>query len=160
MKDHVDKIIAQWEVARPDIDYSSMGVVGRLNKVSTIWMKQLGEVFKQHQISAVEFDILATLRRNQIPLTPTELYQEVMLSSGAMSTRLESLVKRGLVNRTASEQDRRSCKVELTEDGTKLMDEIIGEHVLNMQSMLDPLDEHEQRVLTNLLKKVLVNEYE
>ena len=40
------------------------------------------------------------------------------------------------------------------------MDEIIGEHVLNMQSMLDPLDEHEQRVLTNLLKKVLVNEYE
>ena len=73
MKDHVDKIIAQWEVARPDIDYSSMGVVGRLNKVSTIWMKQLGEVFKQHQISAVEFDILATLRRNQIPLTPTEL---------------------------------------------------------------------------------------
>ncbi len=141
----------------PDLDYTSMGIVGRLNKVSTIWMKQLAEVFKQYQISAVEFDILATLRRNSTPLTPTELYKELMLSSGAMSTRLESLVKRGLVNRSSSAEDRRSCQVFLTEDGKSLMDDILGKHVQNMQSMIEPLNMEEQTIIANLLKKILAN---
>ncbi|MCL9782656.1 MarR family transcriptional regulator [Vibrio sp. S4M6] len=156
MKDHVDKIVAQWHAARPDVDYSSMAVVGRLNKVSSIWMKQLGRVFKLYSISAVEFDILATLRRNQTSLTPTELYQEVMLSSGAMSTRLESLVRRGLVSRTASAEDRRSCQVTLTPDGVTLMDEILIKHVANMESMLAPLNEQEQEQLSGILKKLLI----
>lgn len=154
MKDPVDTILQQWLQVRPDLDCSSMGVVGRVRRTSEQWKKQMEKVFKQHQLNSIEFDILATLRRSQAPLTPTELYQTLMLSSGVMSTRIESLVQRGLLQRLASEEDRRSCRVELTEQGMTLIDPVVNEHVQNMEQMLSPLNKKEREQLADLLKKL------
>lgn len=77
--------------------------------------EEFGVGFQEHGLSSIEFDILATMRRSDTVVTPTELYQTLMLSSGAVSTRIEQLVKRGFVQRIASEEDRRSCKVTLTQ---------------------------------------------
>lgn len=154
MKDPVDTILLQWLQMRPDLDCSSMGVVGRVRRTSEQWKKQMDKVFKQHQLNSIEFDILATLRRSQAPLTPTELYQTLMLSSGVMSTRIESLVQRGLLQRLASEEDRRSCRVELTEQGMTLIDPVVNEHVQNMEQMLSPLSKQEREQLAELLKKL------
>lgn len=154
MKDPVDTILQQWLQVRPDLDCSSMGVVGRVRRTSEQWKKQMEKVFKQHQLNSIEFDILATLRRSQAPLTPTELYQTLMLSSGVMSTRIESLVQRGLLQRLASEEDRRSCRVELTAEGMALIDSSVVEHVQNMESMLSPLNKKERDQLATLLKKL------
>ncbi|MGO2507475.1 MAG: MarR family winged helix-turn-helix transcriptional regulator [Vibrio hibernica] len=154
MKDSVDTILLQWLQARPDLDCSSMGVVGRVRRTSEQWKKNMERVFKLHQLSSIEFDILATLRRSQTPLTPTELYQTLMLSSGVMSTRIESLVQRGLLQRLASEEDRRSCRVELTEEGMALIDLVVVEHIQNMESMLSPLNNQERDQLAGLLKKL------
>ncbi|NAX20635.1 MarR family winged helix-turn-helix transcriptional regulator [Vibrio sp. V39_P1S14PM300] len=156
MQDPVDGILRQWSEARPDLDCSAMGVVGRLRRVNQSWQKQLETVFEAHQLSCIEFDILATLRRSQMPLTPTELYQTLMLSSGAMSTRIEKLVQRGLIERIASENDRRSCKVRLSEEGQCALDAALESHVENMNTMLDMLEEDEKTQLAMLLKKVLV----
>lgn len=154
MKDPVDTILQQWLQVRPDLDCSSMGVVGRVRRISEQWKKQMEKVFKQHQLNSIEFDILATLRRSQAPLTPTELYQTLMLSSGVMSTRIESLVQRGLLQRLASEEDRRSCRVKLTEQGTALIDPVVNTHVQNMENMLSPLNKKERKQLAELLKKL------
>jgi DNA-binding MarR family transcriptional regulator len=108
-------------------------------------------------MTSIEFDILATLRRNQIPLTPTELYQTLMISSGAMSTRIEILVQRGLIERIASEKDRRSCKVKLTARGVTELDIALEAHLANMGGMIDVLDSDEQKQLAGLLKKVLLH---
>lgn len=81
-----------------------------------------------------------------------------MLSSGAISTRIEQLVQRGLVQRVASEEDRRSCKVTLTEQGITLVDQALNAHVTNMNHMLVVLTEQEQKQLEQLLKKVLLAE--
>lgn len=154
MKDSVDTILLQWLQARPDLDCSSMGVVGRVRRTSEQWKKNMERVFKLHQLSSIEFDILATLRRSQAPLTPTDLYQTLMLSSGVMSTRIESLVQRGLLQRLASEEDRRSCRVELTEEGMVLIDLVVVEHIQNMENMLSPLNHEERDQLAELLKKL------
>lgn len=154
MRDPVDIILQQWLQVRPNLDCSSMGVVGRVRRTSEQWKKQMEKVFKQHQLNSIEFDILATLRRSQAPLTPTELYQTLMLSSGVMSTRIESLVQRGLLQRLASEEDRRSCRVELTEQGMTLIDPVVNEHVQNMEKMLSPLNKKEREQLAELLKKL------
>ncbi|WP_409525759.1 MarR family winged helix-turn-helix transcriptional regulator [Nitrincola sp. MINF-07-Sa-05] len=156
MKDSVDHILQQWSDARPDLDCSAMGIVGRLGRVSLLWQKQLEAVFEPLGLSRVEFDILATLRRGQVPLTPTELYQTVMLSSGAMSTRLEALVQRGLIERMASEEDRRSCKVALTAQGVVTVDAALEAHLANMDVMLNRLDGDEKAQLAGLMKKILL----
>jgi DNA-binding MarR family transcriptional regulator len=152
--DKVDELLTQWRNVRPDLDCSAMGVVGRLRRTSEAWKRQLDLVFKQHELRSIEFDILATMRRMDVAVTPTELYQTLMLSSGAVSTRIEDLVKRGLVQRVASEQDRRSCKVVLTPSGVDLVDNALNDHVANMNSMVSVLSCSEQEQLASLLKKI------
>ncbi|WP_187377195.1 MarR family winged helix-turn-helix transcriptional regulator [Vibrio cholerae] len=156
--DKVDAILAQWRSVRPDLDCSSMGVVGRLRQTNGIWKTKLDQVFDGFGLSCIEFDILATIRRNDREITPTELYQTLMLSSGAISTRIEQLVQRGLVQRVASEQDRRSCKVTLTEQGITLVDQALNAHVANVDGMLGVLTEQERKQLGQLLKKILLAE--
>ncbi|GHX67057.1 transcriptional regulator [Vibrio cholerae] len=135
-----------------------MGVVGRLRQTNGIWKTKLDQVFDGFGLSCIEFDILATIRRNDREITPTELYQTLMLSSGAISTRIEQLVQRGLVQRVASEQDRRSCKVTLTEQGIELVDQALNAHVANVDGMLSVLTEQERKQLGQLLKKILLAE--
>lgn len=157
--DNVDSILAQWKCVRPDLDCSSMGVVGRLRRTSSIWKNKLESVFKAYGLSCIEFDILATIRRSDpAGITPTVLYKTLMLSSGAVSTRLEQLVKQGLVTRISSEHDRRSCKVKLTPKGTELLDTAVNSHVDNMENMLTVLTKKEQNQLADLLRKVLIHE--
>ncbi len=93
----------------------------------------------------------------KVLLTPTELYQTLMLSSGAMSTRIEKLVQRGFIERIASEDDRRSCKVMLTEPGQQKLDVALQDHLDNMEVMLEALNKDERLQLANLLKKVLLH---
>ena len=157
--DNVDTILAQWQNVRPDLDCSAMGVVGRLRRTSNSWKAKMDTVFRQHELSSIEFDILATMRRSApTGCTPTELYKTLMLSSGAVSTRLEKLVKDGLVERTFSEQDRRSCKVVLTEKGVSLVDAALNDHVDNLDNMISVLTSDEQDQLAGLLRKILIAE--
>ncbi|KKD60004.1 MarR family transcriptional regulator [Grimontia sp. AD028] len=153
--DHVDTIIAQWATQRPDLDCSPMGVIGRLGRAKQIITPKLEDVFKQNDLSNIEFDILASLRRAGEPVTPTDLYQTLMLSSGAMSTRVDGLVKRGLVIRQASETDRRSCLVTLTEEGQALIDKVVEQHIDNERHILEALTADEQKQLAGLLRKWL-----
>lgn len=155
--DSVDLILQQWKRARPDLNCASMGIVGRLGRVRNNWHAELENVFKDYGLSSIEFDILATMRRNNSSgITPTELYKSLMISSGAVSTRIEQLVKEGLVERISSQQDRRSCKVILTNKGLDIIDRALTAHVKNMDNMLSGLSCEEQNQLANLLRKILL----
>ncbi|WLS79845.1 MarR family transcriptional regulator [Erwinia pyri] len=136
-----------------------MGVLGRISRMSRIVDKKLDKTFKNNQLTATEFDILAALRRFNSLTTPTELYQTLMLSSGAMSTRVEQLVQRNLVERIYSEEDRRSCNLKLTKDGKCLIDKAISEHIANEDEILNPLNQEQREQLASLLRTwLLANE--
>ncbi len=157
--DRVDLILEQWKAVRPDLDCSSMGIIGRLRRTSNAWKSRMDKIFKQHGLTSIEFDILATMRRSDpTGVTPTELYKTLMISSGAVSTRIEQLVKEGLVERISSEHDRRSCKVTLTAKGIELVDTALNAHVKNMDNMLSALTASEQKQLTSLLRKIMLDE--
>ena len=157
--DSVDSILTQWKTVRSDLDCSSMGVIGRLRRTSNAWQSKMDKIFREYGLSSIEFDILATVRRSSPSgITPTELYKTLMLSSGAVSTRLEQLVKEGLVERISSENARRSCKVVLTSKGIDLVDVALNAHVENMDKMLEVLTDNEQEQLATLLRKILIIE--
>ena len=73
------------------------------------------------------FDVLATLRRQGPPfrLNPRELVRSTMLTSGAMTNRLDRLETQGLLRREADPGDRRGVRVVLTKRGLKLVDQAI-----------------------------------
>ncbi|MBB1270861.1 MarR family winged helix-turn-helix transcriptional regulator [Shewanella sp. SR44-3] len=156
-QDRVETFLQQWQQVRPELDCSPMGVVGRLARADQLISARLLPVFKTFNLSAIEFDILATLRRAGCPLTPTELYQTLMISSGAMSTRCEQLVQRQVIERLASGDDRRSCKIALTPLGISLIDAAVEAHLANETEILSPLTLDEQQQLASLLKRWLMD---
>jgi len=157
--DHIDSILKQWKTQQPELDCSPIAVIGRVERAKQLIEKRIVPTFKEYALSNIEFDILATMRRNATPLTPTELYRSLMLSSGAVSTRIEQLVKRGLIERQYNEEDRRSCHVVLTEAGIELINAAFKAHINNEKELLAPLTTTEQTELAALLKKwLLANE--
>ncbi|SBS33208.1 Multiple antibiotic resistance protein MarR [Marinomonas aquimarina] len=155
MPDHVAKLLQQWQVVRPELDTSPMGIIGRIGRMEKCLMPAVESVIQQHGMSRIEFDLMATLRRANAPLTPTELYKTTMLSSGAVSSKLDTLVERQWVERLVNEQDRRSCRVVLTELGRSVIDPAVDDHVENQKKLLESLSSEEQVLLAKLLGKWL-----
>lgn len=156
MTDHVSKILQQWAEVRPDLDCSPMGIIGRLGRLEKVLSPAIDKVINEHGLSRIEFDLLATLRRANQPLTPTELYKTTMFSSGAVSTKLDKLVSQAWVERLHNTEDRRSCRVALTQQGQDVVDRAVEQHVDNEHQLLESLSKQEQETLASLLAKLLV----
>ena len=159
MPDHIEKLLTQWQNVRPDLDCSPMGIIGRIGRMEKFISPAVEKVINEHGMSRIEFDLMATLRRANGPLTPTELYKTTMLSSGAVSSKLDKLVERQWVERLINEEDRRSCRVVLTEQGLNVIDPAVDDHVENQKKLLESFTSEEQQTLGNLLAKWL-GEYE
>ena len=158
MQDRAQRAEDEWKRERPDIDATVMALVGRLLEAAQLlerdWLSPLAAQFELHQ---GEFDVVATLRRSGEPwaLTPTELYEGLMLSSGAMTSRLDRLERKGLIERVPAPSDRRSILVRLTPAGLALIDRVLPLHVANEQQALAPLTAKEQKQLNELLIKLV-----
>lgn len=150
----------QWQRERPDLDVSPMGVIGRLNEASALIARdRLAPLFARFGLQPGEFDVLATLRRSGAPyaLTPTELYEATMVTSGAMTARLDRLEKAGLIRRAPHPSDRRGVVVELTAKGRELIDEALAAHVANEHQILSGLTSEDREMLAKLLEKLIVS---
>ncbi len=156
-KDHVDLIIAQWQAERPDLDARPMALVGRTLRAAKVFDREIMRVIGSFDLSFGEFDVLACLLRSGAPyeLTPGELLETLMLSSGAMTNRIDRLERSGLVARRPDPDDRRGVRVALTDKGKELIGKAITAHVENEARVLDTLSTKEQETLSSLLRKVL-----
>ncbi|MER9757595.1 MarR family transcriptional regulator [Mesorhizobium sp. M0166] len=158
--DRAAKAIEQWKTERPDLDVSPMAVLGRLSEAaSLIARERLAPLFASYGLQSGEFDVLATLRRSGPPyaLTPTALYEATMVTSGAMTNRLDRLEKSGLIKRGPHPDDRRGIVVQLTGKGLALIDEAVTAHVANEHQILSGLARPEQIMLARLLEKLIAS---
>ena len=156
--DRAAKAVEQWKRERPDLDVSPMLVLGRLNEAASLVARdRLAPLFARFGLQAGEFDVLATLRRSGQPyaLTPTALYEATMVTSGAMTNRLDRLEKAGLILRGPHPNDRRGIVVQLTEKGLALIDEALTAHVANEHEILAGLTQTERETLAQLLGKLI-----
>src|SRR3954453_15317571 len=141
MADQVDRIQAQWARERPDLDVGPQGVIGRLHRLANHLTAQLCVVYERFGLSEGEFDVLATLRRAGEPyeLAPGALAEHTMVTTGAMTKRLDRLERNGLVTRRRRADDGRGRVVGLTAAGRALIDRAFTEHMRNERRLLDEL---------------------
>jgi DNA-binding MarR family transcriptional regulator len=154
MADQVDRILEQWAAQRPDLDASPMGVIGRLSRLSRLVDLELRRTFGEHDLDAASFDVLATLRRSG-PLTPSALMESSMITSGAVTQRLDRLSARGLVTRSRRDSDGRSFEVTLTDEGRALIDRALPDHVATERRLLSALSPAERDTLAATLRALL-----
>ncbi len=104
------------------------------------------------------YEVLVALRRQGPPyrLSPTELRRLAVLSSGAMTNRLDRLEERGLVKRSADPNDRRGVLITLLPRGRELADQAIAERLAQIERVLKPLNRRERAATAESLKKLLL----
>lgn len=158
MRDNVDRRLDQWRAERPDLDPSPMGVVGRIQRASRLLDRRISDHFATHDLQLWEFDVLSTLRRSGPPyrLTAGQLVEASMVSSGAITNRIDRLVTRELVTRELDPHNRRSVLITLTERGRELVDETVVCHVDLEEKLLGGLSGTDRERLAGLLRQLLV----
>lgn len=151
--DHVARIQAEWARERPDVDVRPQGVIGRLHRLGNLLTEQLCVVYRRYGLAEGEFDVLATLRRAGSPFerAPGELAQFTMVTTGAMTKRLDRLERDGLVTRRRSTKDGRGRVVALTPAGRELIDHAFTEHMANERRLLAELTGEQAAQLEALL---------
>ncbi|MGL4438815.1 MAG: MarR family winged helix-turn-helix transcriptional regulator [Bosea sp. (in: a-proteobacteria)] len=130
-----------------------MAILGRARWIALQARRPIEAVFTRHELDSGEFDVLSTLLRSGPPyrLRPTELYTQLMISSGGMTDRLARLERAGLVRRTPSESDARSSLVELTMVGRERAEAAFREDMAIEAELLAGLSGPERDQLAALL---------
>jgi len=157
-RDSVDRLIADWNRVRPELDFTPVAVVARLARARAHIDSALEAVFAEHGLSAPGFAVLVTLARLDRPagVPQRTLTDELGLTSGTISVRMDRLEEQGLVERRAGAGDRRNSLIVLTAKGRALFERIVPAHLENERRLLIALDDDEQALLATLLRKLLV----
>lgn len=151
--------MAEWRRERPDLDPWPFAIFGRIWRLSASllgdaehWLAPIGLTFES-------FSVIVTLRRAGPPfeLNPTALYRESLLSSGAITNRIDRVEAQGLVKRLPDPNDRRGTIVRLTPKGRALADRAIKLHFESLAEALSGLALAERDQLAGLLGKLLLS---
>ncbi|MGW9437045.1 MarR family winged helix-turn-helix transcriptional regulator [Streptomyces sp. NPDC055607] len=155
--DRVSLIQADWRRERPDVDVTPQGVIGRLHRLALRLTEELALVYSRYGLGEGEFDVLCALRRAGEPYerAPGELAVHTMVTTGAMTKRIDRLERAGLVARRRSDDDQRGRIVALTHSGREVIDLAFAEHMRNERRLLDLLSSTESEALEALLTRWL-----
>lgn len=156
-RDDVDEIVDAWRRERPDLDPEPLHVFSRLSRLSRRLDLDRATAFAQHDLDGWEFDVLSALRRAGDPyeLSPGQLVQQTLVTSGTMTNRVDRLVRRGWVERQPSPVDRRGVLVRLTARGRSAVDAAMGDLLDRERELLADLPRAERAVLTAQLRRLL-----
>ncbi len=156
--DRAEVASKQWARERPDLPMLPVETVGRLlDAAARVIRNHMNPLLARAGLQLGEFDVLTPLRRAGEPytLSPTQLYELAMISSGGMTNRLDRLERAGLVERCPDPNDRRGRQIALTTAGKRAIDDLIDPMVALEEKLISVLTPAEQKTLNALLKKLL-----
>jgi DNA-binding MarR family transcriptional regulator len=157
--DSVDRLVASWREKRPELEMSSVEVVTRLGRVRDHIDERLATVFANFGLTTPAFAALVTLARlndDGPGVSQRRLADELGLTPGTVSVRVDRLAEQGLLTRTPDPELRRNVLITLTDKGRELFERAVPAHLDNEARLLAALDDDEQRLLAALLRKLLV----
>jgi len=158
--DEIDRLVAEWNRQRPNLDVSASHTLTRITRLALLQTASFAPVFARYGVTWGEHLVLAALRRAGPPfrMAPTTLLSALLLSSGAMTNRLDRLEEMGLVRRLADPNDRRGRLVELTAKGRRVVEKAVVDHIADEDRLIAPLSRSERKQLAGLLRKLLLSE--
>jgi len=155
--DSVDRIVAAWRAKDPQLDSSTLEVIGRLLLCATYFDRAARTVLQQFELSVADFDVLNTLRRvgDRSGSKPTDLARSSLISTGAMTARLDRLEQAGLITRAPDPDDRRGVLVRLTSQGSKIARQALQELIAANEAFLEPLSPGQRDAIASALRQLL-----
>jgi DNA-binding MarR family transcriptional regulator len=157
-RDRIDFVLEQWGTRRPDVDLSSLGVLGRIYRIARHVERTIDQKLARFGIDGADLEILEALERSgpHGRLSPTDLSDAVMMTSGGMSGRLDRLRRAGLVERQPDPDDRRGIQVVLTSKGRETVQRVLPLHAEAARECLHSLGPENLASLEELLRGMLL----
>ncbi|MCG9969571.1 MarR family transcriptional regulator [Pelotomaculum terephthalicicum JT] len=110
------------------------------------------ELITRSRISHVQFFAISVLRRSG-SLSMSELAGKMQISKQQLTPLVYKLIDNGLLIRKTDEKDRRIVRIEATETGRNMFDEILAEIKKDLIEKLETLPEMELNELEQTLKR-------
>ena len=156
-EDNVSRLVRESCKAWPGYEASSLEVVLRCLRAYHFLDQELVRGLLDYGVNPGEFGVLVELRLAGPPyrLTPTQLHNRLLVTSGGVTGRIDKLQRRGLVCRSPDPEDRRSMLVELTESGLEHIEGASHTQYGNMARLTEGLTLEERDCLAGLLRKLL-----
>jgi DNA-binding MarR family transcriptional regulator len=158
-RDHIDRFLARLEdLGHPDIDLEVEGIVDRIGSINKRIRKGMETILAEHDLTWPEWHVMSRLRLSSADhrSSPGELAEDLEISSGAMTSRLDRLEHQGFVRRLPDPADRRGIVVELTPEGMAAWDRTAGIAGRREAFFASALTKAEQRQLNGLLRKLML----
>jgi DNA-binding MarR family transcriptional regulator len=113
------------------------------------------QAWEDHHLSATAKQALAVLDGADEPLEPGVISDRLIITSGSVTSLLDTLEKGGLVTRSRHPVDRRKVLVDITAAGTAIVDAMLPSlHARERVIISDALTTAEQATLLTLVAKV------
>jgi len=156
--DSVDRLLQQWRKERPELDVSALALAVRIDMVAKLLRNKVAKDLAEEGLKPSEYDVLSALRRQGPPYTlpATELARASLLTSGAMTTRVDHLQAQQLVRRRPDPEDRRGVLVSLTNKGLRLIDDAIETRLAAADLGARSLNAKERAAIEHGLRKLLL----
>jgi DNA-binding MarR family transcriptional regulator len=155
--DSVDRVVAGWREARPELPVAPIEVIARLQRIRSCLDQELETTFAEEGLTGPGFSVLATLTRLGDRVPQRALMDELRLTSGTVSVRVDRLVDAGLVVREPDPRDARGAVVSLTAAGRSIFERCAPIHLANEERLLAALGEDERAALADLLRRLLIS---
>ena len=157
-EDIVDELLQQWGREHPAADFSALGVVVRIQMLGKLLQQQTTAALAHHDLKHWEYDVLSVLWRQGEPfeMAATDIARAALLTTGAMTTRIDGLESRGLISRRRSKKDRRSIQVKLTAKGKRVIDSAIDTRLKEANTALENINAKEKDQLADGLRNLLL----
>lgn len=135
-------------------------LIGRIRRINALYVQMASRIFQEKFGSNCgEYDVLGTIywgtKKNEC-LTPGEIANMMILSSPALTNRVNRLEAKGLVFRDRGAKDRRQVLIGLTPEGRKMAKEMEKIYDSLLQERLEGLEKGEQDELAALLRKMVL----
>jgi DNA-binding MarR family transcriptional regulator len=122
-----------------------LGLFTRLTRVGLLVEAFQHQCFDRYGLRFIDYSVLRVLQLAGAPyrLSPTELGEIVVRSSGGMTQIVDRLQKVGLVERTPDPDDRRRVVVALTRKGLRTAERANASYARARERLLAPLEPDE-----------------
>lgn len=157
--DHVDRMVQAWARVDPALDVEPLEVAGRLLRCAAYLEQAIDEALRPLGLSFADFDVINTLRRraDEHGANPSDLAQTCLITTGAMTSRLDRLERAGLITRTPDLNDGRAVRVHLTPQGERLAKQALDAVLAVDEAFLQPLDQSQRDTVAAALKLLLLH---
>jgi DNA-binding MarR family transcriptional regulator len=112
---------------------------------------------RHHRLSRAGREALAVLDGAGQPLSPTAIAERLIVTTASVTSLLDTLERRGLVERQPDPTDRRRLLIVITEDGKTIVDQFLPEVVALQTAAMATLTEAQRRQLVELLTTLGAN---